>query len=478
MKTCSLSGNGFVQFLLLMMALWLAAGPAVAAEGEERFVTVTSLEELQTQAQQDRVHVRMIPGAYRLSDYLTEDRLAALRAEADSASEGKRGTGHLFEFAGNDSVFHLDGVTIEVDTRLLTALGKHYLQVFELNGDRNTIRGLTIRETGDEPTASGGNCFAVMGAGNTLQDVTLLVSGSSPYGYGDLLGKGNGRIVPLRKQSGLRLCGDDTRVLGCTIITRAFGHAFFIQGAKNTYLRDCYAEGVVRTTDAMLAETSGPAFDGGFQMVYRNHRGDNHILPGYMKSLSECGFRTYGTGPGGETVGVTAINCTSKNMRVGFALTNGPVRIENCTAIDNERSFYLADATARNSRGDASFGPLLFLTGNDSDVELTLSPTVQDHTVHAVMAIEGTGHRVELKGAGSDLPVGETPILLGYGMPSAGEGMAPIPEGAAKGVVLINHTTVPVVVGPLAADCTITSVGEVARDEGTGTTVKRMQQPE
>jgi len=67
----------------------------------------------------------------------------------------------------------------------------------------------------------------------------------------------------------------------------------------------------------MLAETEGPAFENGFKSVYQ----PNVIQPGYIKSLNECGFRTYGRGGPAqrETGVVTLVNCVAKNVRVGFA---------------------------------------------------------------------------------------------------------------------------------------------------------------
>ena len=63
---------------------------------------------------------------------------------------------------------------------------------------------------------------------------------------------------------------------------RSFGHAFFIQGGDNTYFEECYAEGEIRPTDQMLAESSGPAFENDFASVYRTYQGKKTIPSGYM----------------------------------------------------------------------------------------------------------------------------------------------------------------------------------------------------
>jgi hypothetical protein len=247
------------------------------------------------------------------------------------------------------------------------------------------------------------------------------------------------------------------------------GHCFFIQGGINTYFEDCYAEGEMRSTDDMLAETSGLAFDNDFKSVYK----PNVIQPGYMKSMQECGFRTYGKGgPEQRTTGkVTLVNCTAKNVRVGFALDaneeTNPVDLRNCTAIGCERGFYLNKANATACRGDAMYGPLLYLIGEESStIDLTLLPEISDRTVHAVATISGSGHEVSIKGSRTV----EHPIMLGYNPPSAGEISVPIGEGAASKVMLKNETSMPVEVGTLAENCTVFSNGTVS-DKGTKTKI-------
>lgn len=372
-------------------------------------------------------------------------------------------------FSGHNNQFDLTGVTIEVDTQFLSAFKGCYVIELMISGRRNSIAGLTLTDIGNEPTVKGGTSLAVYGDNTTLKEVTLNVRGSSPYGYGDLLGKGGGSIVRLKKHSGLLICGTNTKLLGCRVISRSFGHCFFIQGGINTYFEDCYAEGEMRSTDDMLAETSGLAFDNDFKSVYK----PKVIQPGYMKSMQECGFRTYGKGgPEQRTTGkVTLVNCTAKNVRVGFALDANeetkPVDLSNCTAVGCERGFYLNKVVASDCQGDATYGPLLYLIGEEpSKVELTLLPETSDRTVHAVATISGSGHRVSIKGSRNAMH----PIMLGYRPPSAGEISAPISEGAADDITLVNETSMPIVVSTLAEDCTVTSDGTV-RDSGKSTKI-------
>src|SRR5690606_25569095 len=121
-----------------------------------------------------------------------------------------------------------------------------------ISGNRNTVQGLTIRNVGDNQ-GSNGNIFSILGDGNVIEDVTLHVSGSYPYGYGDLLGKGGPNLVsPLLKQSGLMIGGSDNTLRRCRVYSRAFGHCFYIQNATRTRIEDCRAEGSMRPTADML----------------------------------------------------------------------------------------------------------------------------------------------------------------------------------------------------------------------------------
>lgn len=231
-----------------------------------------------------------------------------------------------------------------------------------------------------------------------------------------------------------------------------------MQGGSDTYFEDCYVEGEMRSTDEMLAETSGRAFEVNFRSVYRNREGENIVTPGYMKSLAEDGFRTYG-----NTNGVTFINCTAKNMRAGWELrTSGPIRIENCTSIGNERGFWVgSDAIVRNSRGDAKYGPLLFLEGDGSLVELELIADESEMNVHSIATIHGSEHKVSILPWRGENRSRKIPILIAYSQPGGGEGMSPYGQRPARRVSLTNGTVMPVVIGSQARDCEIDSVGAV-----------------
>ena len=63
-----------------------------------------------------------------------------------------------------------------------------------------------------------------------------------------------------------------------------------------------------------------------------------------------------------------------------------------------ERAFLIGSHTiVRRSRGDITYGPLLYLRGGrDSDVDLELAGDGPQSLVHAVATIAGENHRVRL----------------------------------------------------------------------------------
>jgi hypothetical protein len=410
---------------------------------------VATLAELERLAQQSGNVVRMKPGLYRFTDHINRDQLAARRGRGEFA---------LMSFGGSDNRFELEGVTIEVDVSI-RGVGRPpvHTSEFVFSGDRITISGLKITNVG-HGLSLGGAVVSNTGNENTFEKLTLHVQGSSPYGYGDLFGKGG------YKHSGFHLTGNDNRVIGCCIIMKSFGHGFYVQaGAANNLFQDCYVEGIMRPTDEMLAETSGLAFDRQFRTELKNRDGLARITPGYMKCLAEDGFRTYDDIPG-----LTIRNCTAKNMRGGFEMrTPSGATLENCTALGCERGFWVADrSVVKNCRGDAKYGPLLFVEGKDASVELTLLKEESESLVHALATVRGSGHTIQLSAPPDWQRKKPLPILVGYGAPPAGEAMAPYSQWKTSQVTFRNATSMPIQFGPLASDCQAKTSGPVTEDAG------------
>ena len=420
-------------------------------------VKINSVKELADYASQSGNVITMSPGVYQLSDYLSFDSMI---------KRHERKEFQFITFSGSNNVFNLEGVELVVDNMLRQSLNAPlHNSEFLITGSKNIFKGLTIRYKG-KGIALGAAAFVAGGKDNMLKNIELHVSGSFPYGYGDYLGKGKKSIVKHKKHSGILITGINTKLYGCKVFMQSLGHAFFIQGGDNTYFKDCYAEGQIRATNEMLAETSGPAFDNNFASIYRNYDGEKKIPSNYMKSLNECGFRTYSTGK------VTAINRVAKNMRVGFALAK--VSLKNSEAINCERGYYLNKAVTKYCRGDAKYGPLLYLVGDaPSKIDLTLMPGETNMKVHAVATICGKGHEVSIKNFDKQERKKVIPIMLGYGMPSSGEISAIIPEKSAENIKINNKASLAIIVGKMATNCKIKTNGDVVENKGTNIEIKK-----
>ncbi len=455
---------------IAFLSLFLMMLPGSSA-AEADVIEISSLQELASYAVQSGNKVRLKPGVYPIGDYLNADVIAAIRQEVPKEQK-PRPPVWMLRFSGNDNHFDLRGVIIEIDTNLYSKLPAGYMRCLFVVGKNNVIDGLTVRNTGPNK-GSNGNIFSLWGNGNTLENVVLHVSGSHPYGYGDLMGKGGPNLVATQKQSGMMVAGRNNTLRRCKVISRAFGHCFYIQkpdqveATADIRIEDCYAEGVMRPTSEMLRDTSGPAFDIGFRSVYPNRDGRFFITGGYMKSLVEDGFRTYG-GVGN----VTLMNCTALNTRAGFEIggtDDATVKtiVENGTAIGCERAYLIgANTTVRNSRGDARYGPLLYLRGGrNSDVELQLTGESSNYTVHYLATIAGEGHRVRLLTHDRELRASALPIMLGYGMPGSAEMASPIKPSITRNITLVNELPqMPVIRDEQAVDCVVTSNGQILTD--------------
>jgi len=439
---------------------------AVFASGAFRIFTaepvrveVSSLEELERVASANDQVVHMKPGVYRFGDFLTPERIEKIGKSIDR-STSKRPPVPMLHLKGDGNRLDLAGVVFEIDTSLYPKMPSGYLRAILLTGSRNAVNGLTIRNAGED-RGSNGNLLSVLGEDNVMENVTLHVFGSYPHGYGDLLGKGGPNLVnPLLKQSGFMIGGKRNVVRRCKVFSRAFGHCFYIQNAEGAIVEDCYAEGQVRPTSEMLRDTSGPAFDLGFKSVYMNRDGRSEITPGYMKSLSEDGFRTYGG------VSRTIIrNCTAVNTRAGFEIAGNDTDadktvVEGCLAKGCERGYLIGSNTiVRRSRGDVLYGPLLYLRGGrDSDVELEVSDETSNFTVHALATIAGANHRVKFFAHSPDTKLPAIPILLGYAMPQHAEMSSPINPAPTENIHLVNELErIPVIQQTEAVRCEISS---------------------
>ena len=413
---------------------------------QEKEITVSNLEELSKYLNQDGNKVRMKPGIYKMKEYLNEDSISQRLA---------RGEREYLNFSGNYNTFIFEGVTFEIDTELRKQL-RHPIHTNEIivTGNSNTLKGLTIIHTGNT-TSPGGATFCIDGQNNTIYDFILHVKGSFPYGYGDLFGKGGPDVIRHQKHSGFLINGSRTKVYNTKLYMKSFGHGFYIQkNASDIHLENCLVEGETRTTDDVLKETEGPAFDVKFRTWTPNREGEYIVTPGYMKSLCEDGFRTYTN----NNKNITFINCTAKNTRGGFELRTrgGGIRLEGCTTIGTERGYWVnTGAIIKNCKGDANYGPLLFVEGNNITVDLQVVADESDRIVHSLATIQGRNNRVVLRPYNGQNRKQELPILVGYTHPEHGESMSPYSEALCESLELINETSMPVVLGKESKNCKI-----------------------
>ncbi|MFN3151483.1 right-handed parallel beta-helix repeat-containing protein [Bremerella sp.] len=427
---------------------------SLCQRGHAEEVEIDSLRQLADYAGRSGYQVTMKPGTYQLADLIP----------LDSTAQRRRDKRYWYiDFSGSNNQFRLDGVEIIADTKIREALRPPvHSNEFLVSGNHNQIHGLTITNTGNGKSP-GGALVSITGDDNTISHCQFTVRGSSPYGYGDLFGKGGPSVIGHLKHSGVQILGNRTRVLDCRLLVRSFGHGFFVQGGEGQHFENCYVEGEVRSTDEMLEETEGPAHRVNFQMVLKTRNGDHTVLPGYTKSKCEDGYRTYNA-----VKDLTLINCVAKNMRGGFELRTkgGGVHIQGCEAIGCERGFWVGNgAIIEESRGNIQFGPLLYLEGDGAKIDLTCDGKEPQSIVHALAAISGKDHRVILRTTSKDAEPSDVPILVGYSAPPAGEGMCFLSARSAANIVLENLTSSPVIVHQKAAANQIDSQAAIRYDD-------------
>ena len=435
-------------------------------------VTVSSLEELVEYAGKDSVEVMMKKGTYRFSDSRLGKRLTLQKISGDKITDYD--VASLIDFSGRGSVYHLEGVVIEIEGKMHRAYPRCHLFEIFVSGDGNIISGLKVKDLDNVIPVQGAIMMHVSGDGNVIRNADLYIEGSYPYGYGHLLGKGGGSMVRLYKHSSLLVTGKDNILDGCRVETHAFGHGIVMQGAVNTTIRNCYVKGCMRPTDEMLAETSGPAYENGFKSDYPPGR----IVPGEMKALSEDGVRAYPSGYNGrKTENLRVENTTVENMRSGFDFSamGGSVEVIGCTAIGCQEKGYSLPSGGRitDCRGDAMYGPLLtFITKDiaNCDVELELIPGRSDYKVDRLAEIQGRGHKIILTRSGLGEFNQNLPIVLGESfwadVHKFREPDADIRTwSGAECIDLTNNTGMPVILTEYSSECRVKTNG-ILTDRG------------
>ncbi|MFC7338221.1 RICIN domain-containing protein [Haloferula chungangensis] len=421
--------------------------------------TVNSLSALKTYLDDNNANVKLSPGTYSI--------------DAADVASGAFGN-PLLLVSGNNSTYDFTGVTLMIDTDVFQAFGNVDVQEVAISGNGNVLKNLTMIDDGsvdDRPTRTALNIL-MDGEGNRVEGFHVTVKGSQPYAYGDAFGKGSGYAIKHFKHSACLVRGNSNHVKNCTFIHRAYGHGIFMQGAVGALIEGCYIEGEVRSTDDMLAETSGPAYDRDFLTVW-----GYRLPPGYMMSLQEDGIRTYTSGTTvvdgvsytRHTSNITVRNCTIKYMRSGVSmpLGSGYRNAEDCTAIGCESGFGLRGGTIVNCSADVAYGPVYRTTySNDNNLEadITVLPASDPYYngSGAIAWIGGNDHEITLRG--TENPVNQNLKVLIGGEFDDVRNLGTVDSHNASNVDIDNLTSYPLLLTSASSGTTGSSYGAITNN--------------
>ncbi|SMP40243.1 autotransporter-associated beta strand repeat-containing protein [Neorhodopirellula lusitana] len=346
----------------------------------------------------------------------------------------------FLELGGENNTYVLTGTSINLDTRKLDGFGRALghdsgIEVVKISGSGNTINGLDLTghdlamdtDPGAQRYADWAAVFVQMtGSNNTVDDVHVLTRGSSPYGYGDVFGKGarqnpqgwdpgpavdengdpvgNGVGLPWHshnKTSAFQVIDTvDAVINDMHLESKTYGHGFFVQGtATNTTLTNSTVTGELFSSNDTIATDLYQAYG------FTSH---GNVLPADMMiSGNEDGVRMY-SGPSGFTVQNVVVN----NMRTGFsvALGRGTINLDNVEAYGTENAFnFKSNTTITNAKGDITHGPLIhtpYDNGKNSSIDVELVGGIPEGVDWSVAYINGDNMDVTIT---SDLPAGALP---------------------------------------------------------------------
>lgn len=380
--------------------------------------TASTIAQLRTFASFDNATITLAPGEYWL----------------DGDSVGA----NFLDFSGSNTTFDLSDATIKIDTRDLAGYGNSTsVRPVTVTGNDNVILGLNLQghdiDLATDPTARrfadrSGVYLQVTGNDNTLQDTTLLVRGSDPYGLGDVFGKGarpstgaqpveegGTAWIHHRKMSAFLVTDGATNTIvdNLDLTSQSYGHGFFVQnGATNTTIRNSTITGELCQSNTAIAHLEYQEYAAGADGVLGTSddggtsRG-TPLSPDIQLSCQEDGIRMY-TG----STGLTVENVVVTNMRSGVHSTfaSGIVTVDNVEVYGAENAFVPgSNTTITNSKGDITNGPLVYVQYNgksNTTIDVELVGDVPVGVDWAVAYLNGSNFDVTVS---SDLPAGFLP---------------------------------------------------------------------
>lgn len=437
--------------LIVFSVTSFAMGTLNSNNEREGFKILKDFNEIYQYLDKDNIKIKVAPGTYSFPENMPDKE-------------------PLIAFNGSNTHYDFTGVKLLVTRKCGTIIG--------LNGNGIVFEGLNLK------TSEGKNKYKgkygklginIIGDDVKILNVSIELQGSYPYGYGSYFGIGKNSSVKLYKACAIRIGpADNTKIINCNVIMRAFGHGIFIRGANNALIEGTKVEGLLRQTDDILVEKSGTAFEQGFI----DASGDI-IRPGKITSLSEDGIRIYpdsGTSRNynskdkRETGNITVKNCTVNKMRRGICTALGgrghviiDSKVTECARVGYNIG---SETTIKNCRGDAKYSQVLDIARSNSvnsKVELTVLDSRQrqansfDNDPGLLANINGLNHNIILKSESVNAVPKEMTIEIGGDVGWA-SGQS-VKRGSS--INLVNSTPAWVLLHPDAENCMVKSFGRV-----------------
>lgn len=443
--------------------------------GVQAQITVSSIDELIPYLSQDNVNVKLNSGTYTVTEQDVVDRVYGAYETIDTKT-----CYTLFKFSGNGSTYDFTDVTINIEATVFKSVGNYTFWEIRLHGNDNTLKNLTLIDVGttaDAPRKTANN-IVMDGKNNVVEGFDVQSTGSYPYGYGDIFGKGGGPIISHRKHSAILIRGESNTLRNTKLVHKAYGHCVFFQAANNPTVEGCYIQGEMRTSDDMLTEegTGTIGDEKGFITVW-----DYKLPSGFMVALCEAGIRAYNAGVtiiDGDTISrgssnVTVKNTTVKNTRTACTLVHatGTQYIEGVTSIGNENGFSIGKGQMINCKSDAAYGSA-FSGENGVTGDVTIIAPENGYYNGTKAFADMTGGTVTLRTETADLPA-DMYVKMGTFRSfrhQPGSKLMYQLDTIFSGATVYNHTSITVELAEGASNNDIHTCGEVI-DNGTGNTV-------